>query len=492
MKEKVILTIDQSTSGTKAMFVNEKGKIVRKISKNHKQIYPREGWVEHDPIEIYENMKELLNRLSSYKEHYQVEVLSITNQRETIVVWDKNSGKPVYNAIVWQCRRTTKMCKELVDKGYNSLVHDKTGLKIDPYFSASKIKWIIDQNPGLKKKVQNGDILIGTIDSWLIWKLTNGQVHATDYTNASRTLLFNIYTLKWDKELLDLFDVPGVALPEVLNSNDIFGRVEDSEIPFQQLPISGVIGDSQGALFGQHCFEPGMSKATYGTGTSVLVFTEKPVQSQSGLVTSLAWGIEGKVYYAVEGIINSTGDTIKWLIEELKLIDHLSEAETLAKQIDNSEGVYFIPAFVGLGAPYWNPNVRAAVLGIGRNTGKPHIVRAALESIAYQVKDIIKLIEEESHVEIMELRVDGGATGNKFLMQFQSDILDKHVVASTTAELSALGSAYLAGFGIGLWYSLDEIKQLYRETIIYKSTMHEEDRKNIYQGWKQAVQRLNR
>jgi len=331
MKERVILTIDQSTSGTKAMFVNENGEIVQKASKGHKQIYPREGWVEHDPLEIYENVKELLGTLSNNEKDYEVEALSITNQRETIVVWDKLSGQPVHNAIVWQCRRTTEMCKDMVDKGYNSLVHDRTGLKIDPYFSASKIIWMLENIPGLKQKAENGDILIGTMDSWLIWKLTNGKVHATDMTNASRTLLFNIYTLSWDTNLLDLFDVPHITLPEVLNSDDIFGEIEDPELPFHKLPISGVIGDSQGALFGQRCFESGMSKATYGTGTSVLVYTEKPVQGQAGLVTSLAWGLGGKAYYAIEGIINSAGDTIKWMVEELELIDLVSEAEALGE-----------------------------------------------------------------------------------------------------------------------------------------------------------------
>src|SRR5690625_430759 len=490
MKQNVILTIDQSTSGTKAMFVNENGEIVQKVHKDHHQIYPREGWIEHDPLEIYENIKTLLSDLSSSESQFNVQALSITNQRETIVVWDKYTGKPVYNAIVWQCRRTEKICKDMTDKGYNTFVHDKTGLKLDPFIFAEKMIWIFENVECVKQKVYDGDMLIGTMDSWIIWKLTDGRKHVTDYTNDSRTLLFNIYTLDWDKDLLDIFDVPHNALTMLLNSDDIFGSIEDPECPFHLIPISGVIGDSQGALFGQQCYDLGMSKATFGTGTSVLVYTKDPVQSHTGFVTSLAWSVAGKVHYAIEGVINSTGDTLKWLVEDLQLINDVSEAEPLAKTLIDNGGVYLVPAFIGLGTPYWRPDARAAMMGIQRNTEKAHIVRAALESMAYQVKDIIDLIEDETHIRIKELRVDGGGSNNEFLMQFQSNILNKQLTVSKTAELSALGSAYLAGLGIGMWESLDRIKSLHRKAKVFKPNMTELKAHQNYQGWKWAVQRL--
>jgi glycerol kinase len=487
--EKYILSIDQSTSGTKVLLVNTRGQIIHKCSVSHTQYYPQTGWVEHDPDEIYENVKTLLKEMvqtSSFSAD-ELAVLAITNQRETVVVWDKETGNPVYHAIVWQCRRTSDICKELKEQGYEPIIQSKTGLKADPYFSATKVKWIIDHVDGVKNRVREGKLLLGTIDSWLIWKLTGGKVHATDYTNASRTLLFNIHTLQWDDELLELFEIPREMLPEVKDSNELFGVTEDPTLPFTQLPISGVIGDSQGALFGQKCFEPGMAKATYGTGTSVLMQTGEIVDGTNGLITSIAWGLNGNVSYALEGIINSTGDTIKWLKVQLELIDEIDEAEQLASSISDNQGVYLVPAFVGLGAPYWKPYTRAAIMGMSRNTGKPHIVRAALESIAYQVRDVIELMESESNIQIKRLKVDGGATNNRFLMQFQADLLDIDVIASEVAELSSMGSVYLAGLGAGIWNSTDEISKLNQEHELYQPLMTCDLRDKYYQGWKQSV-----
>jgi glycerol kinase len=487
--EQYILAIDQSTSGTKVLLVNSNGQITHKCSASHTQHYPQTGWVEHDPVEIYENVKALLNEMvqtTSVTED-ELAVLAITNQRETVVVWDKETGIPVYNAIVWQCRRTSDMCKELKEQGYETIIQSKTGLKADPYFSASKVKWILDHVDGVKDSAREGKLLLGTIDCWLIWNLTGGRVHATDFSNASRTLLFNIHTLQWDDELLELFDIPKEMLPIVRCSNEVIGVIEDPTLPFIKLPISGVIGDSQGALFGQKCFEPGMAKATYGTGTSVLMQTGEMVEGSNGLVTSIAWGLSGKVNYALEGIINSTGDTIKWLKDQLELIDDIGEAELLASSLSDNEGVYLVPAFVGLGAPYWNPYSRAAIMGMSRSTGKPHIVRAALESIAYQVKDVIELMQSESKILIKSVRVDGGATSNRFLMQYQANMLEIDVIASELAELSSMGSVYLAGLGVGIWKSIDEINKLNQEHELYQSLMTSDVRDKYYQGWKQSV-----
>jgi glycerol kinase len=484
-----ILAIDQSTSGTKAHLVDANGKIIAKRAVSHQQHYPELGWVEHDPVEIYENVKRLSKEVvgTSSISPAELKVLAITNQRETVVVWDKETGVPVYNAIVWQCRRTSDMCKELKDLGLEDLIKEKTGLTLDPYFSASKVKWIMDTIPGVRERAEEGKLLLGTIDSWLIWKLTAGVVHATDYTNASRTLLYNIHTLEWDAELLSIFQIPMSMLPEVKSSNERFGLTKDDEFPVSDLPISGVIGDSQGALFGQKCFEKGMAKATYGTGTSVLMNTGELVRAENGLVTSIAWGIDGVITYGLEGIIHSTGDTIKWLRENLELINDVNEVESLARSVSDNEGVYLIPAFVGLGAPYWNSYARAAIMGISRNTGKAHFVRAALESIAYQVKDAVELMQSESTINIKELRVDGGATANGFLMQFQSDMLGTKIVVSDVAELSSMGSVYLAGLAVGIWNSVEEISRLKQENELYQPAMNYDTRDKYYHGWKQTV-----
>jgi glycerol kinase len=492
MNKQYILSIDQSTSGTKALLVDEQGVIIQKMSVQHKQYYPQASWVEHDPIEIYENVKKLLIEVvqATSISPNELKALAVTNQRETIVVWDKETGEPVYNAIVWQCRRTTRMCKELVEQGYEKKVKSKTGLPIDPYFSASKVRWILENVDGVKQRAEKGHLLMGTIDSWLIWNLTGGNIHATDYSNASRTLLFNIHSLQWDHELLEIFDIPKSMLADVKDSNAIFGTTTDEELPFSAIPITGVIGDSQGALFGQKCFQKGMAKATYGTGTSVLMHTGNLVDSKNGLVTSIAWGLNGKVSYALEGIINSTGDSIKWIKEDMGLVQDFEEIESAATSISDNEGVYFIPAFVGLGVPYWSPDTRAAILGMNRNTNKSHIVRAALESIAYQVKDAIELMQSESKIKVVELKVDGGATSNKFLMQFQADVLNNTIAASHVSELSAMGSVYLAGLGIGIWESTDEISKLNQGQEVFSSTMSDELRNKYYDEWKVAVRKV--
>jgi glycerol kinase len=491
-KEKMILAIDQSTSGTKVLLVNTRGRIIHKCSGSHTQYYPQPGWVEHDPVEIYENVINLLHEMveTSGVTNEELAVLAITNQRETVVVWDKETGVPVYNAIVWQDRRTSDYCKELKEQGYEEMIQSKTGLKADSYFSASKVTWILNHVDGVNDRAREGKLLLGTMDSWLIWKLSGGKVHATDYSNASRTLLFNINTLQWDDELLELFDIPRAMLPVVRSSNECFGVTEDINLPFTSLPISGVIGDSQGALFGQKCFEPGMAKATYGTGTSLMMHTGEIVKGTKGLVTSIAWGLNSKVDYALEGIINSTGDVIKWLIEQLELIRDIGDVEQLANSLPDNQGVYLVPAFVGLGAPYWNPYTRAAILGMSRNTGKAHIVRAALESITYQVKDVIEMMETQSTIKLKRLKVDGGATSNRFLMQFQADMLDLEVEASHVSELSSMGSVYLAGLGVGIWKSMDEIRELNQEYEVYNPMMSSKIRDKNYLGWKESVQAL--
>jgi len=489
-----IIAIDQSTFGTKVLLVDSTGKIVSKQATPHQQYYPQPSWVEHDPMEIYDNVKQLLNdMLRSQAVLYQhIKGLAITNQRETIVIWDKTTGLPIYHAIVWQCRRTVDYCETLKKQGYEKKFYEKTGLTLDPYFSSTKVMWILDNVKGAREKAESGQLLLGTMDSWLIWKLTDGQVHATDYTNASRTALFNIHTCQWDQEILDILEIPQTMLPMVKSSNEIFGYISNEESAAKGFPISGIIGDSQGALFGQKCFEPGMAKATYGTGTSVLMQTGDLIRVENGLVTSIAWGIDGKVEYALEGIIHSTGDTINWLKDQLELIEDVNELEPLARSIPDNQGVYFIPAFVGLGAPYWDAYARAAIVGMNRDSGKAHIARAALESIAYQVKDVVELLQQESGISIKELRVDGGATANKLLMQFQADVLDTGVRVANLAELSAIGSVYLAGLGFGVWNSIDEISELNRKDEIYQPGSPSDLKDIWYRGWKDSVSKVLR
>lgn len=488
MGKEYILAVDQSTIGTKVKIVNKKGEIIVKNSLEHRQYYPNPGWVEHDPIEIYNNVKMLLMNMieTAPIDIKEISVLSITNQRETIVIWDKKTGLPVHNAIVWQCRRTANLCEELKEQGMEEVVKSKTGLTLDPYFSATKVKWVLDNIDGVREKANKGKLLLGTIDSWLVWKLSNGKAHATDYTNASRTMLFNIHDLSWDKDLLSMFDIPSSMLPDARFSNEIFEYTSD--LGNLVLPISGVIGDSHGALVGQMCFEEGMVKATFGTGSSLMMNTGKDaIQSNNGLMTTIAYAYDGIVYYALEGILHSTGDTIKWLKDNLGLFETFAEAESMATSIDDNEGVYIIPSFSGLGAPYWNPYTKAAIMGMTRRTNKNHIVRAGMESIVYQIKDIIELMHRETGITLTELRVDGQPTTNSFLMQFLVDILNIDVVKTNIPELSSMGAAYLAGLGTDLWGSIDEIIDLNYPKYTFTTKMEEDLRVKYYDGWKSTI-----
>jgi len=490
--QKFILSIDQSTSATKAILFDKSGHVKHRVTIAHKQYYPQEGFVEHDAIEIFENTLEGIRQLLKETGVSESELagLAITNQRETSVIWDKNTGQPVANAIVWQCQRGEKMCKELIKNGYNELIRKKTGLLIDPYFSASKLGWLMKNIPNLNEKAEKGELLLGTMDSWLLWKLTGGKVHATDYSNACRTMLFNIHTLKWDGELMKLFGLQSNMFPELKYSDEIFGYTDPSVIFNQQLPIAGLIGDSHGALFGQNCFKPGMAKSTYGTGSSIMMnIGMEAKDSPEGLVTSIGYGLGKKIYYVFEGNIHCTGDTINWLKNEVQLINSASETEPLATSVVDNNGVYLVPAFVGLGAPYWDNSARACLSGMPRNTTKAHIVRAALESIAYQVKDLILPMEEKGGVHLAELRADGGPTRNDFLMQFQSDILNRKVARSEVEEVSALGAAFMAGLATGFWSSLKEIEDLRKGGKLFEPKMEDNAREKLFAGYKKAVER---
>lgn len=466
--------------------------LVHRVSLVHEQFYPAEGFVEHDAEEIFSNtvkgMAEVLSATGIPAS--ELAAVSITNQRETSLIWNKTTGKPIANAAVWQCQRGNNFCKTLNDQGFGPKISEKTGLIIDPYFSASKLRWIINHVEGAKELAQKGDLLLGTIDSWLLWKLTNGKVHATDFSNACRTMLFNINTLKWDDELIRLFDLYPSMFPEIMYSDQIFGYTEPSVVFNQPVPVAGLLGDSHAALFGQNCFEPGMAKATYGTGSSVMMnIGNEPLSAPAGLVTSVGFGRNRKIDYVFEGNIHCTGDTINWLVNDAELISNAAESEQLALSVRDNNQVYFVPAFVGLGAPYWDNKARASISGMARNTKKAHIVRAALESIAYQIRDLIDLMVENTSVQFREMRVDGGPTRNNFLMQFQSDMLRKEVARSNIEEISALGAAFMAGLACGLWKDLDEIKELRKTDKTFKPEMPVNEVERLYSGWKLAVKR---
>jgi glycerol kinase len=490
--KKYILAIDQSTSASKFILFNKRAELVKRVSIAHQQFYPEQGFVEHDAEEIFNNvvkgMEQVLSEASVSPN--EIAVISITNQRETSMIWDKTTGRPIAKAAVWQCQRGTEYCNQLKAEGKEAMVREKTGMIIDPYFSASKLRWILNNTEGAKEKAQKGDLLLGTMDCWLLWKLTGGKVHATDYSNACRTLLFNIKTLKWDEELMQLFELPASMFPELKFSDEIFGQSDPSVVFDTPLPISGLLGDSHAALFGQNCFLPGMAKATYGTGSSIMMnIGNKASEAPRGLVTSVGYGMDGKIDYVFEGNIHCTGDTINWLKNELQLINSASETEDLARSVDSTNGVYLVPAFVGLGAPYWDNSARAIISGIGRDASKAHVVRAALESIAYQVKDLIDLMVKEGGIEFKELRADGGPTRNNFLMQFQSDMLGRGVIRSTIEEVSALGAAFMAGLATGFWRDLEEIKSLYRSDRTFDAQMDSKENEKLYKGWKLAVKR---
>ena len=491
-KNNYILAIDQSTSASKIILFNKKAELVRRVSIPHQQFYPQPGFVEHDAEEIFTNVIEGMKQVVSESSVSPNDLagIAITNQRETSLIWDKTSGKPIAHAAVWQCQRGTEYCDQLKAEGREEMVREKTGMIIDPYFSASKLRWILNNTKGAKEKAMKGDLLLGTMDSWLLWKLTGGKVHATDYSNACRTLLFNIKTLQWDEELLQLFDLPSSMFPELKYSDEIFGYTDTAGVFDHPIPISGLLGDSHAALFGQNCFLQGMAKATYGTGSSIAMnIGETALAAPEGLVTSIGYGISGKIYYIFEGNIHCTGDTINWLKNELQLINSASETEELANSVDSTIGTYLVPAFVGLGAPYWDNSARASLTGIGRDTTKAHVVRAALESIAYQVKDLIDLMVKEGGIELKELRADGGPTRNNFLMQFQSDMLGREVVRSTIEEVSALGATFMAGLATGFWSSLEDIKTLYNSDRTFAPLMGPEENEKLYGGWKKAVDR---
>ncbi|HDR4420069.1 glycerol kinase GlpK [Bacillus mobilis] len=489
--KKYILSLDQGTTSSRAILFNKKGEIVHSAQKEFTQHFPKPGWVEHNAQEIWGSILAVIATCLSEADvkPEQIAGIGITNQRETAVVWDKTTGKPIYNAIVWQSRQTVEICDELKEKGYSETVREKTGLLIDAYFSGTKVKWILDNVEGAREKAENGDLLFGTIDTWLVWKLSGGKAHVTDYSNASRTLMFNIHDLQWDDELLDMLTVPKSMLPEVRPSSEIYGETIDYHFFGQNIPIAGVAGDQQAALFGQACFGEGMAKNTYGTGCFMLMNTgEKAVASEHGLLTTIAWGIDGKVNYALEGSIFVAGSAIQWLRDGMRMFKDASESEVYASRVASTEGVYVVPAFVGLGTPYWDSEVRGAMFGVTRGTTKEHFIRATLESLAYQTKDVLCAMEADSGIELNTLRVDGGAVKNNFLMKFQSDILDVPVERPVINETTALGAAYLAGLAVGYWKNQDEIKEQWHMDKRFEPTMEAETSEELYAGWKKAIE----
>lgn len=487
--EKFILAIDQGTTSSRAMLFNKQGEIVCKSRHEFPQYFPEAGYVLHEPLEIWASVTQCITEclMKAKTSPTQIAAIGITNQRETTVVWHKKTGKPVYPAIVWQSRQTSEICEELKAKGLEDTFRKKTGLLLDPYFSGTKVKWILDHVPQAKEQASRGELLFGTIDTWLVWNLSNGKSHVTDYSNASRTLLFNIHTLKWDKELLDLLGIPESMLPTVCESSQVVASTSKKVFFGHEVPIAGIAGDQQAALFGQTCFQKGDIKNTYGTGCFLLMNTgNKPVISDKGLLTTIAWGLNKTVTYALEGSIFVGGSAVQWLRDGMKLIKKSQETEGYAKSIQSSLGVYFVPAFVGLGTPYWDKDARGAIFGITRGTNREHIIRATLEAIAFQSKDVISLMQEEANIKLTRLRVDGGASNNDFLMQFQSDLLNTYIDKPITSETTALGVCYLAGLAIE-YFTLDQIKSLWGVDKVYKPQMTESMRNTIYQGWQKAV-----
>ena len=492
MDRKYIMALDQGTTSSRAILFDKEGNVVATSQKEFTQFYPKVGWVEHNPMEIWGSqsgvMREVLETNSIRPE--EVCAIGITNQRETTIVWEKSTGKPVYNAIVWQCRRTSEICDELKEKGYEKLIKDKTGLILDAYFSATKIKWILDNVEGAREKAENGELLFGTVDTWLIWNLTRGKVHVTDYTNAARTMLYNIKELKWDDEILEILDIPKSMLPDVKPSSYIYGHTDEGMLSGAQIPIAGCAGDQQAALFGQTCFEEGSAKNTYGTGCFMLMNTgENIVESKHGLLTTIAWGVDGKVEYALEGSIFIGGASIQWLRDELRVLYDAKQSEFYANSVKDTNGVYVVPAFAGLGAPYWDMYARGAIMGLTRGANRAHLVRATLESIAYQVKDVLNAMQEDSGLKLKDLRVDGGASSNNFLMQFQSDILDVNIDRPKVVETTALGAAYLAGLAVEFYNNRDEIKKSWIIDREFIPNMSDDKRNLLYKGWKKAVSR---
>lgn len=490
--ERYVLALDQGTTSSRAIIFDKEQNIYGMAQKEFNQIYPKEGWVEHDPMEIWASqygvLQEVLAKTNITPE--QIAAIGITNQRETAIVWDKQTGEPIYNAIVWQCRRTADICEKLKSDGFDKYIKENTGLLIDAYFSATKVKWILDNVEGARAKAEKGQLLFGTVDTWLLWKLTNGRVHVTDYTNASRTMLFNIKELKWDKKILDKLNIPMSMLPEVRSSSEIYGYVNLGGKDNIKVPIAGIAGDQQAALFGQAAFNKGDAKNTYGTGCFLLMNTgEELVESKNGLLTTIAIGLNGKVNYALEGSVFMRGAIIQWLRDEMGMLADAQDSEYFAKKVKNNGGVYVVPAFVGLGAPYWDMYARGSIFGLTRGSNKNHIIRAALESIAYQVRDLINAMEEDAGFKINTLKVDGGASKNKLLMQFQSDITNIEVCKPIITETTALGAAYLAGLAVGYFNTIEEISENWYGGENYNPNMELEEREKLYNGWKKAVSR---
>ncbi len=490
MPDKYILALDQGTTSSRAILFDHSGTIINTAQKEFGQIFPQPGWVEHDAEEIWSSQYGVLAEVMAKKSvnSGQIAAIGITNQRETTIVWDKATGKPVYHAIVWQDRRTAEYCDQLKEQGLSKTIQEKTGLIIDAYFSATKLKWILDNVPGARDKAEKGELAFGTVDTWLIWKLSAGRLHITDVSNASRTMLLNIHNCEWDNELLKIFDIPRQILPEVKASSELYGTTGSIISPSSNIPIAGVAGDQQAALFGQLCTQPGMVKNTYGTGCFMLMNTgTKAVTSKNNLLTTVAWKVNNRVEYALEGSIFIAGAVVQWLRDGLHLIRSSGDVESLAAEVAETDGVYIVPAFAGLGAPHWNPYARGSVFGMTRGSTNAHIARAALESIAYQTYDVLKAMEADSDISIRELRVDGGATANNLLMQFQSDILQVPVVRPKVYETTALGAAYLAGLAVGYWESTDDIRQQWQADKKFTPGMDETKTTELLKGWQRAV-----
>ncbi|HAS45629.1 MAG TPA: glycerol kinase [Microscillaceae bacterium] len=488
MKNKYIVALDQGTTSSRAVLFDAQGQIQGMSQKEFTQIFPQPGWVEHDPLEIWDSQWEVFRWLmqKTNVSLKQIQAIGITNQRETTIIWDRETGDPIYNAIVWQDQRTIAICETLKEQGLEPYIRENTGLVVDAYFSATKVKWLLDNVPNARERAQKGELLFGTVDTWLIWKLTKGLVHATDYSNASRTMLFNIKTLQWDDKLLEALDIPREMLPEVKNSSDHYG---DVHFDGASAPIAGVAGDQQAALFGQTCFSSGMAKNTYGTGCFMLMNTgEKPIQSPSGLITTIAWGLDYKVTYALEGSIFIAGAAIQWLRDGLKIIDEAPDSAYFASKAGDVDDVYVVPAFAGLGAPYWDMYARGAIFGLTRDTNKNHLIKATLQSLAYQTKDVLKAMQKDADLELKRLQVDGGASANDVLMQFQADILGVEVERPRVIESTALGAAYLAGIAVGMW-RMDEIKGTRQVEKWFTPEITPQKREKLYKGWLKAVER---
>lgn len=490
MKDKYILALDQGTTSSRAIIFNHAGDIVAQAQQEFEQFFPKSGWVEQDANEIWTSIlaciAEVLRKANINPD--EVASIGIANQRETTVVWDKNTGRPIYKAIVWQSRQTDDICNELIEQGYEDLFKEKTGLLIDPYFSGTKVKWILDHVEGAREKAEAGDLLFGTIDSWLAYKLSGDLIHVTDYSNASRTLMYNIFDLKWDDELLDILTIPKSMLPDVRQSSEVYGKTVDYHFFGHEVPIAGIAGDQQAALFGQACFEEGMVKNTYGTGCFVLMNTgEKGVTSENGLLTTIAWGVDGKIEYALEGSIFVAGSALQWLRDGMRMIDDASQSETYATSVESTDGVYVVPAFVGLGTPYWDSAARGAVFGITRGTSKEHFIRATLESLAYQTKDVVDAMTADAGTPLKTMRVDGGVVANDFLMQFQSDILDVAVERPAIQETTALGAAYLAGLAIGYWKDKEELTEQWKNEKTFNRKLDKKQCEALYDGWEKAI-----